>query len=74
MFQGKNYLLSLDPAHDTEQRLDALAETLIKQGVPRGHELFAQAPGLDDLPIGAWPDVQCLPEDWLHATAVLIKW
>ena len=74
MLQGKSYTLTLDPNHDVYQRLDALQAALISQGVYRGHELFLQAPGMEDLPIGHWGAEQCGVADIMLATSILIKW
>lgn len=74
MLQGKSYTLALDPGHDVHQRLAALRDALIAQGVYSGHTLFLQAPGMEDLNIGRWGAEECGVADIMLATSILIKW
>jgi|GEM_PF-5669735 len=74
MYQNKSHVVALDPEHHAEQRLASLQQALIAQRVPSGHELFLQAPSLEDLPIGRWGQEHCSVEDLQAATTILIRW
>lgn len=74
MHQNKTHTVAFEPAHSVEQRLELVKQALIEQGIPSGHELFLQAPGYPDLPIGRWGNEQCGPADLNMATSVKITW
>lgn len=75
MHQKKSFLLSFLPDNTSAgQRLDALKQALIDQGVPSGHQLYLQVPKYEDLFVGVWPDLYCSDADILLAASVLIAW
>ena len=74
MYQRKSRIVKFETSQDALQRMQALADALIEERVPSGHELLLQADGYPDLPIGRWGAEDCSPQDLELAQAVLIRW
>lgn len=74
MLQNKTHTVAFSACFTAVQRLDAVKQALIEQGVPGGHQLYLQVSGYEDLYVGRWPDLYCGDEDLLLATAALITW
>lgn len=74
MFQRKKHTVTFAPEQTAAERVAAVAQALIDQGVPSGHQLYLQAPKYDDLDIGAWPDLYCGDADFMLTHTVLIQW
>ena len=74
MFQQKKYTVTFTPSQSAAERIAAVQQALIDQGIPSGHQLYLQAPAFEDLHIGAWPELYCGDEDFKLAQTALIAW